>query len=57
MPSLGSLRVYDNTEQAPPSEGSPPNPKLLLHMEDRIVLNREALIDCSAWAKPIARPH
>ncbi|MFN0161209.1 MAG: AAA family ATPase [Burkholderiales bacterium] len=54
LPWLSSLRLFDNSEAADPTEGQAPHPRLLLHMEQRTILNPQALITCPPWAKPIA---
>jgi len=49
---LDSLRLYDNSAEADPKKGEPPRPELLLHIEERKIVeiaSREA----PEWAKPI----
>ncbi|MBL8377020.1 MAG: zeta toxin family protein [Burkholderiales bacterium] len=54
LPVLESLRLYDNTVSAAPAEGQAPHLRLVLHMEDKRILNPEDLKTCPVWAKPIA---
>lgn len=52
LPCLNSLRLYDNSTESDPKEGTPPRPELLLHVEGRRIVgiaSREA----PEWAKPI----
>jgi predicted ABC-type ATPase len=53
LPRLASLRVYDNSEHAKPSEGSAPEPILVLHMENGRVVTHCDLATAPQWAKPI----
>jgi predicted ABC-type ATPase len=53
LPGLTSLRLYDNSEEADPHEGTPPEPWLLLHMEQRRVVGHCDLSKTPDWAKPI----
>jgi predicted ABC-type ATPase len=53
IPRLMGLRVYDNSAEADPVMGQTPEPRLVLHMEQHRVLNRDKLKDTPNWAKPI----
>lgn len=52
LPYLDSLRLYDNSAEADPKNGTPPRPELLLHLEARKVLGI-ASKEAPEWAKPI----
>lgn len=52
LPYLDSLRLYDNSEEADPKEGNQPQPKLLLHIEEKKLVGPD-LSDAPEWAKPI----
>lgn len=58
LPWLASARIYDNSAEADPSTGAPPNPVLLVAMaRGRIVhpSKLRSLLDRTPnWAKPIA---
>jgi predicted ABC-type ATPase len=53
LPHLHSLRLYDNSMEADPKLGNPPQPKLLLHLEAGKVVGPEDLTGAPEWAKPI----
>jgi predicted ABC-type ATPase len=53
LPSLTSLRVYDNSAHADPEAGGLPAPRLVLHLEARRILGPEDLSQTPDWAKPI----
>ncbi len=53
MPKLTALRVYDNSANADPATGTPPKPKLVLHMVCGKILNPRDLKHTPDWAKPI----
>ena len=50
---LTALRVYDNSADADPAAGQTPKPTLVLHMEQRKILNLPGLQLTPDWAKPI----
>ena len=52
LPSLDSLRLYDNSAEADPKKGTPPRPELLLHVEARKIVGI-ASRKAPEWAKPI----
>ena len=53
LPHLASLRVFDNSLARDPKAGLRPEPRLLLQMQDRRILDHLALQRMPAWAKPI----
>jgi predicted ABC-type ATPase len=53
LPSLKSLRVYDNSDHADPEDGGLPIPRLVLHLETGRILGPEDLSRTPDWAKPI----
>jgi len=53
LPHLASLRVNDNSAEADPKAGQPPQPVLLLHMQDGRVVHHTPLQSIPDWAKPI----
>jgi predicted ABC-type ATPase len=53
MPKLTELRVYDNSEEGDPRSGIAPQPKLLLHMDRRKIVDSCDLTTTPEWAKPI----
>lgn len=53
LPHLAELRLYDNSRDANPHEGIPPEPALLLHRSHGVVVFVRALGDIPSWAKPI----
>jgi predicted ABC-type ATPase len=52
LPSLDELMLYDNSIEADPGSGEPPQPVLLLHFRDGKILSRVSSMP--NWAKPIA---
>lgn len=53
MPKLTELRVFDNSKEADPDTGVPPDPQLLLHMKRGKILSSPDLAKIPEWAKPI----
>jgi predicted ABC-type ATPase len=53
MPTLASLRVYDNSPEADPATGTAPEPSLVLHVERGQIANRESLAHAPGWARPL----
>jgi predicted ABC-type ATPase len=53
MPSLTELRLYDNSQDADPVSGSPPEPLLVLHFKQRQIVTICVAGNVPAWAKPI----
>ena len=53
LPSLTSLRVYDNSNDAEPEAGGLPAPRLVLHLEEGCIVGPEDLSHTPGWAKPI----
>jgi predicted ABC-type ATPase len=51
LPSLDELTLYDNSIEADPSSGVPPQPLQLLHLRDDKILSRVSSMP--NWAKPI----
>ena len=57
IPRLTILRVFDNSAEADPKDGKPPEPRLLLHLErGRLVhpTDPKLLTHTPEWARPIA---
>jgi len=52
LPHLDSLRLYDNSAEADPKDGTPPRPELLLHVEGKKIVGI-ASKEAPEWAKPI----
>lgn len=52
LPSLDELMLYDNSTEADPGSGEPPQPVRLLHLCDGKILSRVSAMP--NWAKPIA---
>jgi predicted ABC-type ATPase len=56
LPRLTTLRLYDNSAEADPDRGASPAPRLLLHCQDRTIVEPaklETLLTATpAWAKP-----
>jgi predicted ABC-type ATPase len=50
---LTELRVYDNSEEADPNAGAPPEPILILHLDKGKVVNSCDLTTAPEWTKPI----
>jgi hypothetical protein len=53
LPHLASLRVFDNSLARDPKAGLRPEPRLLLLMRERRIVDHLALQRMPAWAKPI----
>jgi len=53
LPRLTELRVYDNSEEADPSSGVAPTPRLVLHQDAGRIMNAGDLGSTPDWAKPI----
>ena len=53
MPHLIGLKVFDNSAEADPEQGIPPEPELLLHMENQRIVGPSDLTKTPAWAEPI----
>ena len=53
LPSLSELQVYDNSKEADPDTGVPPEPKLLLHMRRGKIVGPGGLSLTPEWAKAI----
>ena len=53
LPRLTELRVYDNSDEADPSSGVAPTPKLVLHLDAGRIMNAGDLKSTPEWAKPI----
>lgn len=53
LPHLAALRIYDNSVEANPAEGKPPELALVLHMEKGRILNASELHRTPEWAKPV----
>ncbi len=53
LPLLHHLRVYDNSTEADPAEGSTPRPVLWLEMKDRRITAPADLSGAPGWVQPI----
>jgi predicted ABC-type ATPase len=53
LPSLSELQVYDNSKEADPDTGAPPEPKLLLRMRRGKIVGPRELSLTPEWAKAI----
>ncbi len=53
MPSLASLRIYDNSIDADPASGASPRPRLLLHLERGRIVAPANLRATPAWARAL----
>ena len=53
LPNLTELRLYDNSEEADPTKGTAPVPRLILHMEHKRVIEFCNLTIAPEWTKPI----
>ena len=53
LPRLTELRVYDNSAEADPRAGVPPEPLLVLHMLRGKIVRACPLAQTPDWAKPI----
>lgn len=52
LPHLDSLRLYDNSAEADPKNGTLPRPELLLHIKDKKIVGITSS-EAPEWAKPI----
>jgi len=53
MPTITELRVFDNSVEADPSEGRPPQPTLILHLKNGKIVEMCELGFTPDWAKPL----
>jgi len=53
MPKVTELRVYDNSTEADPHAGRPPQPMLILHRAERKMVEMIDLPKTPDWAKPL----
>jgi hypothetical protein len=53
LPAITELQVYDNSTEAAPEEGRPPEPLLLLHLRVGRILSAAPAGLIPEWAKPI----
>ncbi len=53
LPVIHHLRVYDNSLEADPAKGQPPQPRLLLEMKQCKIIAPANLSGAPDWAKPI----
>jgi len=53
LPKLTELRVFDNSEEADPHAGVPPEPKLILRLGRGQIISLCELTAAPEWAKPI----
>lgn len=53
MPALTELRMYDNSVEADPDAGFPPQPALILHLQHRKLVGMCELSAAPDWAKPL----
>ncbi|MCC5840235.1 MAG: zeta toxin family protein [Opitutales bacterium] len=53
LPLIHHLRLYDNSFEAPPTEGQGPRPVLLLEMKSGKIIAPADLSGAPDWAKPI----
>lgn len=53
MPLIHHLRVYDNSIEADPAEGNPPQPVLWLELRERKILAPDDLSGTPDWVRPI----
>jgi len=53
LPHLAELRVYDNSADADPKAGHPPQPTLVLHLDRGEIAGPPDLASTPEWAKPI----
>jgi predicted ABC-type ATPase len=53
LPKLAELRITDNTAEASPHHGVPPNPRLILHMVEGSIIEACRVTEVPEWAKPI----
>lgn len=53
LPNVTELMLYDNTEEADPSAGATPRPRLILHLVRGEIVELCDLSGVPEWAKPI----
>jgi predicted ABC-type ATPase len=53
MSTITELRVFDNSVEADPSEGRPPQPTLILHLKNGKIVEMCELGVTPDWAKPL----
>ncbi len=53
LPHLRSLRLFDNSRDADPHRGRPPEPRLLLRIDAGKIVGPKDLSGAPDWAKPI----
>jgi predicted ABC-type ATPase len=53
LPSLATLRLFDNSVDADPARGVAPHPRLLLHLQHGRVVAPDNLSATPEWARPI----
>jgi predicted ABC-type ATPase len=53
LPKLTELRLFDNSDEADPAAGVPPEPRLILHMAEGSIVKICDLAMVPGWAKPI----
>jgi predicted ABC-type ATPase len=53
MSTVTELRVFDNSVEADPSEGRPPQPRLILHLKNGKIVEMCELGVTPDWAKPL----
>jgi predicted ABC-type ATPase len=53
MPRVTELKVYDNSTEADPHAGRPPQPTLILHLTERKIVEMVDLLKTPDWAKPL----
>ncbi len=53
LPRLSDLTVFDNSIESPPVENQHPEPRLLLHTANGIVVETAPVDSIPTWAKPI----
>ena len=58
VPHLAELYLHDNSAEGDPDAGAAPQPRLLLHVRERVIVRpsqlASLLADTPRWAKPIA---
>lgn len=53
MPKLAELRLFDNSVEGDPQQGMAPEPRLILHLENRRIRAACELDAAPEWSKPI----
>ena len=53
LPDLTELLLYDNSDDADPAKGQPPEPKFILHVQQGRISGSCDLTSVPEWAKPI----